>query len=198
MFAGGFTLEAAEAVCAGDGLETWEVLDLVSALVHKSLVVAEGDEEVRYRLLETVRQYAEEKLVDSDEAAVVRNAHRDWYAVFAERALPHLVGHEQVAWYRKVALEQDNFRAALSWSRDDPEGAEMGLRLAVALGRFWRMRGHYAEGRAWLREALERGAPTATPARARALDWLGAHGARPWRQPDPGEGAGPTGGGSGS
>jgi predicted ATPase len=174
VFAGGWRLEAAEAVCAGAPVDSGDVLDLLMRLVDKSLVVAEEQErEQRYSLLETIRQYADEKLRAAGEVGSARARHLDWYLAFAERAAPELRGHHQALWFRRLAVDHDNLRAALSWARTDPRGAEKELRLAAALGRVWIVRGHGREGRAWLADALARAAATATPPRATALAWAG-------------------------
>jgi predicted ATPase/class 3 adenylate cyclase len=174
VFAGGFALEAAEAVGAGAEIAAEDVLDLLTALVQKSLVVVDQRErEARYGLLETIRQYAEEKLADAGESASVRDRHRAWCLALAERGSAELMRRDQAAWYRRLEQEHANLRAALDWCRDDPAGAEAEMRLAAALGLFWRIRGHGDEGRRWLARALARsdGKPTAT--RARLLNWLG-------------------------
>src|SRR5262249_27150526 len=145
VFAGAFTLEAAEAVCAGDavgggaGIEKWEVLDLLTALVDKSLVVAEHEvgEPVRYRLLETSRQYGRDRLADAGADAAVWRRYRDHYLALAERAGPLLQGPEQERWLAELEQEHDNLRAALARTLADG-GADAGLRLAGALGHFWR------------------------------------------------------------
>jgi predicted ATPase/DNA-binding CsgD family transcriptional regulator len=176
VFAGGWTLEASEGVCAGDGLETSEVLDLLVRLVEKSLVVAEErGAEVRYRLLETLRQYGAEKLRDAGEEAAVRARHLEWFAALAERAEEPLWGPDQVAWFDRLQAEGDNLRAALEWSALTParpeQGAaaiDAGLRLGGALWHFWDLRGHLNEGRARLLELLASGAGTPA-ARAKAF-----------------------------
>ena len=173
VFAGGFTLEAAEAVCAGaDGddrssVVATDVLDLLARLVDQSLVIAEEHgEAARYRLLETVRQYAEEKLTAAGEAGATRERHALWCLSFAEQAASHGTGPEQDIWLERLVVEHDNLRAALDWylARDP----ETGLRLATALRRLWYRRGYYAECRHWLDALLAR-APEATILRARAL-----------------------------
>ncbi len=170
VFAGGWTLETAEAVCAGGGVEASDILDLLMQLVDKSLVVAETrGGEARYRLLETVRQYGWDKLVESKQAADARKRHRDWYLDLAERAEPKLRGPEQVAWGERLETEHDNLRRALEWSKAEDGGAEAWLRLAGALHWFWFTRGYASEGREWLEEALSTSEKTSTPARARAL-----------------------------
>ncbi len=180
VFAGGWTLEAAEAVCAGDAVEDWEVLDLLTSLSDKSLVVYEEEgASSRYRLLETVRQYAAERLTEGGTGADVRGCHRDYYLALAEQADPLLGGPEQGAWLSRLETDHDNLRAALSWCEAEnetgkAEGGEAWLRLCAALGRFWEVRCHYSEGRQWLERALEQTKGlAATPARARALTRAG-------------------------
>lgn len=180
VFAGGWSLEAAEGICAGDGIEASEVLDLLTSLVDKSLVIAEGQVgEERYRFLETIRQYAQDRLVEAGEAGRVRDLHRDWYLKLAERAEPELIGPRQVVWLERLATEQDNCRAALEWCLERGP-AESGLRLAGALYWFWLVRDHNTEARWWLkRVAAAPGAEVATLARAKArlALWLFAHSA---------------------
>jgi predicted ATPase/DNA-binding SARP family transcriptional activator len=164
VFAGGMSLEAVEQVCGSDGLD---VVDLLSRLVDKSLVQADHAEgTVRYRLLETIRQFADQRLRDAGERAAQVRAHRDFYVAFAtahdpERAVGVINDTPQA-----LDVEHDNLRAALSSGlADDPAVA---LQLAVSLWRFWLARGHFAEGSRWL-EATLAGAPQRTPLRARAL-----------------------------
>ena len=175
VFAGGWTLEAAEAVGTGEGLEEGDVLDALSGLVDKSLVVAEARQEsrVRYRLLEPVRQYAREKLEESGEAEEARHRHASFFLALAEEAEPRLRGPEDLEWLERLETEHDNLRAALSWALVGGE-AEPGLRLAGALWRFWEARGYYGEGLAWLKRVLARG-DRVSAARIKALEgegWL--------------------------
>jgi predicted ATPase len=150
VFSGGWTLEAAEKVCAGDGVGEDEVLELLSSLVDKSLVVvARGDEQVRYRMLETVRQYALGKLGESEERANVRARHANFFLDLSEESEPALAGPEQAAWLERLETEHDNLRAALGCFAEEQE-VEQGLRLAASLVRFWWFRGHLIEGRAHL------------------------------------------------
>jgi predicted ATPase/DNA-binding SARP family transcriptional activator/DNA-binding CsgD family transcriptional regulator len=187
VFAGGFTLEAAEAVCGPQGSEVRScpdprpqtpdpcVLDGLSVVVEQSLVVAEEHGTARrYRLLEPIRQYAAEKLTQSCEAATTRDRHLAWFLSFAETAAPDFVG--AATWLDRIEVEQDNLRAALRWAQDGGHHGA-GLRLAAALWRFWWTRSHLKEGRAWLEAFLERTAGAAEdlsrlPTRANAL--LGA------------------------
>jgi predicted ATPase/class 3 adenylate cyclase len=182
VFAGGWTLEAAEAVCAGHDLASHDALEALGHLVDKSLVVVqEQDGEIRYRLLETVRQYAGDRLREAGEAAPLRDRHRDWFLALAERAAPELKGRDQHVWLARLGAEHDNLRAALAWA-GERGAAEAALRLAAALAWFWHLRSHLTEGRRWLDEALARtDALGASHARARAL--YGA-GVLAWQQGD--------------
>jgi tetratricopeptide (TPR) repeat protein len=127
----------------------------LAGLVDKSMVqAAETEGERRYRLLETIRQYAQGKMEQSPEARAFRGRHRDWYLELAERAEPELRSHDQIAWMNRLELEMDNFRAALGWSFETRENAAA-LRMAAALWRFWYVRGYFDEGRRLLKQALE-------------------------------------------
>lgn len=168
VFAGGFGLEAAEAVC--DGLPSGlDVLDGVAALVDQSLVVSDRARAVtRYRLLETLRHYATEQLAASGEESAVRNRHLGWVCDLAERAEGSLDGKEQAVWIQVVAADEDNIRAALDWAVTH-RGSDEGLRAAAALWRYWQVRSRYEEGRRWLRSLLA-STPDASPdVRAKAL-----------------------------
>ena len=224
VFSDGWTLEAAEAVCADkdenekrrpdgssfahhvegmkdegssrDGvlhplapyrgssftLHPLDVLEPLTQLVNKSLVVVDVDiaptaspqgagyesAETRYRLLETVRQYAREKLSDASEGLDVRNNHLKYFLALAERAEPELTGPRVVEWLRRLELELDNIRAALEWSLDND--ARLGLRLVNALMRFWTEAGYSGSGRNWLAQLLKQPEVLSqTVLRARAL-----------------------------
>ena len=170
VFAGGFSLEAAEAVGAGGEIDEMDVLDLVARLVDRSLLITEevtGD--VRYRMLETIRAYSREKLSAAGEEAAVRERHLRWYVDLVEEAEPALQGPEQVTWLDRLELEHDNLRAALEWCRDAGGDKEAGVRLAGALHRFWARRGYLSEGREWLETAITRCPDVSPPARAQAL-----------------------------
>jgi len=170
VFAGGWTLEAAEAVCAGKRVKEHEMLDLLTQLVDKSLVSAETlGGEVRYRILETIRQYAQDRVVASGEAGVVRTRHRTWYLDLAERAEARMYGPEQLMWLNRLEVEHDNLRASLGWSTTEEEDAETRLRLAAALRLFWDYHTHWAEGRKWLETALAGSRDIKSTARVMAL-----------------------------
>jgi predicted ATPase len=170
VFAGGWTLEASEAVGSGEEIEKTEVVDLLSGLVEKSLVVAEPTEQggVRYRLLEPVRQYALEKLEQSGEAEHIKSSHAGYFLALVEEAEPWLSGPRGAEWFERLEEELDNIRVALSWARAHGE-AELSLRLAGALGGFWYWGGYYGEARGLLEAALAQEGRTSTLARAKAL-----------------------------
>jgi non-specific serine/threonine protein kinase len=174
VFAGGWELEAAEAVCAGSDLAAGDVLGLLLGLVDQSLVVAEEqDGTERYRLLETVRQYAWERLDDAGETGATRSRHRDWYLALAERAEPDLWGTDPRPWLDRLEAEHDNLRAALEWCLTSD--VESGQRLAGSLWRFWERRGYLTEGRSWLAKTVAGAAgPAGPPTAARAGASLGA------------------------
>ena len=178
VFAGGFTLEAAEAVGSGGGIEEGEVLDLLTSLVDKSLVVFEErqDGTVRYRLLETVRQYASEKLERSREEDEVGSRHALFFLALAEEVEPKINTAGRLRWLERLENEHDNLRAALAWSRAEGTRGETSLQLVAALFWFWFHSGYFSEGRGWLCGALataegtgERPAPASPAARGKAL-----------------------------
>jgi predicted ATPase/class 3 adenylate cyclase len=175
VFAGGWTLAAAEQVCAGEGAEDLEVLDLLTSLCDKSLVVVvQNDGHSRYRQLETVRQYGRERLLESGGGEAVRDRHREYFLTLAEEAEPKLTGADQQAWLDRLETEHDNLRSALTWSSASGGDATSGLRLAGALWWFWYARGYFSEGRGWLSRLLA-AAPSgqAAAARAKALNGAG-------------------------
>ncbi|MGB3682258.1 MAG: BTAD domain-containing putative transcriptional regulator [Rubrobacteraceae bacterium] len=185
VFSGGFTLEAAEEVCAVEeddraGEERVPVLDLLSQLVDKSLVRAQRTgEAARYHLPEVIRQYAAEKLEEAGETETLRRRHAIFFRDFAEEAEPGLDGPDREFWLDLVEKDLDNFRAAMSWAADSGE-AELGLRLASALAWFWLRRSRLVEGRASLERALEAGTePPLSVAKA-----IHVSGALAWAQGD--------------
>ena len=164
VFAGGCTLAVAETVCAGGAVDKWGVLDLLDQLVSRSLLGLEMRAgEARYRLLETVRQYARERLRVAGEEQDVLDRHLGYAEDLAIEADPMLVGPEQRAWLARLDAEHDNLRAALGWALSgagDGDAALLaaragrGLRIASALWRYWYIRGHFREGRDWLERAV--------------------------------------------
>ena len=171
VFAGGWTLDAAETVCASAGLEARHVADDLAALVDKSLVVrdAPASGRSRYRLLETLRQYGRDRLREAGEAAAVRDAHLSWAVGLAEEAERHLDGLDQAAWLDALECELDNLRAALEWAITS-RNAEAGLRLAsITSGSLWTWRSHVPEGQRWLQRLLATPAEVAASVRAKGL-----------------------------
>jgi DNA-binding CsgD family transcriptional regulator len=172
VFTGGFTLEAAESVCAGDDLERNEVLDLLSHLVDKSLVIMKvNNTGTRYRLLETVRQYGRERLDESEDE--VEQRHAGFFVGFAEEAEGELSGSDQARWLTLLQSEHDNLRAALSWSLGEKRNIGLGVQLAAALWPFWFARGYLSEGRRWLEIAVSQSGRAAPRTRAKALNGAG-------------------------
>ena len=172
VFLGGFDLDAAQAVAGGGDVERYQVLDQLTLLVDKSLVVADDSRgRTRYRLLETVRQYALEKLGESGEADAVRSRHRDHYTALAA-LLDAPAGTDYEQRLEQAEIEIDNLRAAFGWSRENSD-IELALALASSLQPLWLARGRLREGLAWFDAALtDRDAqhPEVAPAvRARAL-----------------------------
>ncbi len=179
VFVGGWTLEAAETVGAGDSIERGDVLDLLCRLVDKSLLVAEPQAEgaSRYRMLEPVREYAREKLQESRDADAVRYRHLLWCLTLAEQAEPELKGPQQKKWLERLEREHDNLQVALGWvlERDvgTPERIELAARLAGALWPFWYKRGHLSTGHRWLEAALSKSAILSAVTRVKVLDGAG-------------------------
>ena len=170
VFAGGCTLELAEAVCNPAGDLGLDLLEGVTSLLEKSMLrQSEGPEgEPRVAMLETIREYALDRLAAHGEEEALRARHAAVFFALAEEAEPRHFTSERPAWHRRLAAEHDNLRAALGWARDQGD-VEMWLRLAGALAWFWVPRGDFAEGRAWLDGALAAGTEATPAARARAL-----------------------------
>jgi non-specific serine/threonine protein kinase len=171
VFAGGWTLEAAEAIATAAGDST-DVLDALTALVEKSLVVMELDS-ARYRMLDTVRHYALEKLEQSGDAAAARTRHLAHHLALAEAARPELAGREQGSWLAQLDLERENFLSAHAWSARAPDGDTQGLRLMHALRPYWISRGSLSVGLALAQEILARPGLQARDAR-RCMALFGA------------------------
>jgi non-specific serine/threonine protein kinase len=213
VFAGGFTLEAAEAVAGVGGREAgtdtqpptpsaqFDVFDLLGQLVDKSLVLMESsgtDSSVRYRLLETLRQYGQEKLLASGETSLLRQRHLAWCVDLARGAEAGLTGPDQAGWLDRLEAEHDNLRAAQAWSLD-PSAAktpiatsqgplsavEAGLLIATGTWWFWFLRVHRQEYWRWMEQALPRSSGVAEAIRLRAQQWAGTIGMRgggPWKE----------------
>jgi predicted ATPase/class 3 adenylate cyclase/Tfp pilus assembly protein PilF len=208
VFLGGWTLEAAESVCAtaddrdpkeatasgyssgqehatqqstfrndriSEPLNAEDVFDLLNSLTDKSLVLAEQHSgRTRYRLFETIRQYARDKLMESGEAAAIRGRHRDYFLSYAQEAETHLWGENSANWLDRLEAEHDNLRIALQWCQNQGEDARLGLRMAASLWQFWFARGYWSEGREFLTAALaQQGAEKPASIRARALNGAG-------------------------
>ncbi len=155
VFAGGFTLDAAEQICSSDDLSSFEIFDALSILVDKSLVtIAHEGGDARYSMLTTIRHYGALKLQESGDASRTRSRHRDHFLAFAEEANLHLRGPEMGDWLERLECEHDNLRAALEWSQTDMRGSDAFMRLAGALSVFWEIRGHAREGLDWLERSL--------------------------------------------
>ena len=182
VFAGGWTLEAAESVGADGAVDASAVFDALTPLVEKSLVVLEAEDE-RYRLLDTVRQYAHERLIESGEGDAARTRHLHFYLALAEKAQPELVGPNQATWFARLDSERENLLAAHAWCDDADGGGELGLRLVSAMRRYWIVRGVLGLGHRVTMEALGRpGAQQCNYARCRALfdagqlgSWMGRY-----------------------
>ncbi|MFE5700998.1 ATP-binding protein [Rhodococcus koreensis] len=169
VFAGGFELDAAEGICAGE-LSAEELLDLVASLVDKSILIREeSGDVVRYRLLETLREYGAERCRESGEYESVRRRHRDWYEQLALRAEDEWIGPQQLQWIARIEREQTNLRDAMEFCIAEPEGEEVGLPLVTALYPFWRACGRFSEGRRWLERVLDLQAGQPTVAHVKAL-----------------------------
>ncbi|HXD08595.1 MAG TPA: adenylate/guanylate cyclase domain-containing protein [Anaerolineales bacterium] len=157
VFAGGWTLEAAEEVCSGDGIEPYDVLDVLTQLVNKSLVVVvehAQSGETRYRMLETIRQYAREKLQEAGGGEFVRDKHLAYFVKLVEEAEHELYSSNQVFWFNKLDDELDNFRIAMEWALI--ANVELGLQIASIPWRFWNVRGYPIELGDWFKQLLER------------------------------------------
>ncbi|HEX9440006.1 MAG TPA: hypothetical protein VF909_10000, partial [Roseiflexaceae bacterium] len=183
VFVGGCTLEAATAVCNATNDLPMDVTNGIASLLDKSLLQLEegADGEPRFLMLETIREYALERLAQRGEAVPLRDRHLEYYLALAEAAEPHLRGAEQIVWANRLEGEHDNFRAALAWAHErgavegsTTAGAEAGLRLAGALFWFWDLRDHLSEGRRWLAGALAQTnrPPALRRGRRHSMPWL--------------------------
>jgi non-specific serine/threonine protein kinase len=178
VFASGWTLPAAEAVCAGEGIERKEIIDLLTRLVEKSLVeVQTRAEESRFRMLKTLQQYSRYRLQESNEYGLLRDRHLDYFLQFVESAHPHmgffLSDEEMAVWMNRFEADYNNLRAAVRWSiekgDEDQTRIETGLRLAGLLHWFWSAQGSFSEGRTWLTQLLNKGIDLPKRTQAQAL-----------------------------
>jgi predicted ATPase len=170
VFSGGATLEATEAVCDALGDLSVDAFEGVSSLLEKSLLGQEegAEGEPRLVMLETIREYARERLEVSGEAESIKRAHAEYFLALAEEAEPKLRGSEVVEWLDRLEREHDNMRVALSWTSERKE-VEVALRLGGALWWFWSARAYQSEGRRWLEEALAIDGRVSPEVRAMAL-----------------------------
>ncbi|MER7013076.1 LuxR C-terminal-related transcriptional regulator [Saccharopolyspora sp. NPDC000359] len=170
VFADGFELEAAEAVCVGDGVTVEDVFVGVAGLVEKSVLVREDrqDSRTRYRLLRTIREYGRERLGGGTEELVLRRRHRDHFLLLAEQLDAQWLGPDQGEWLSRLRLDRENLRAALKFCCTEPGEADEALRMAAALRFYWIAGTSLREGISWLGEALQ-ASPEPSAQRARAL-----------------------------
>ena len=175
VFVGGFTLEAAQAVCNAMRDLDIDVLEGVALLVDKSLLqqIEQVGGEPRFGMLETIREYALEQLAECGELEAVQQQHVNFFLALAEAVEPELTGPQQMTWLERLEMEHDNLRAALASSQAQVGNTQTGLRLAGALWRFWFLRGYWSEGRGWLEGALAQ-TQAAGRTKARATVALGA------------------------
>jgi predicted ATPase/class 3 adenylate cyclase/Flp pilus assembly protein TadD len=183
VFAGGWRIDAAQAVCTTSDMNALEMQDRLTSLVEKSLVLQEErGGQLRYRLLETVRQYGLDRLMERGEGILIREQHRDYFLRHVQQCASLLLGSLQAAGLERLELEHDNIRRALEWSLGEPEGADKSLRFVGNLWRFWMMHGHLNEGRSLLSEALEQ--PGGKPKSTHRASALNGAGVLAWSQAD--------------
>ncbi len=176
VFAGSFTLAAVETICAGDSLDSANLVDLTARLIDHSLlkvVTGPSVEHTRYRLLHTVRQYASERLTPDDVRADLARRHAEFFLRLLEENEPLMFSSAGSVYIARLNREYQNLRAALAWGRDDRRGHEIGMRLVAAFWMYWVRRGRLGEGRRWLEDMLERNSQATTELRARVLHALG-------------------------
>jgi predicted ATPase/DNA-binding SARP family transcriptional activator len=167
VFGGAFTIEAAESICAG--AENGEVVDAVGRLIEQNLLISSArGAETRFHMLETIREYAHDRLAERGEVDPIRRRLSEYYLGLAEDAERGLRGPQELAWHSVLEAELDNLRAALAYA-DELADAELALRIAGALGRFWWIHSYLSEGRRWLEDALDWGTDAAPEVRAKAL-----------------------------
>ncbi|HLO16723.1 MAG TPA: tetratricopeptide repeat protein [Anaerolineales bacterium] len=173
VFVGSWSLQAAQFMCSAE-VGNANLLDTLRVLVDNSLVTLS---EARYRMLDTIREFAQEQLALSDEAQAIHQRHADYYLHFAKQAAPALEGGQLSEWHQRLELEEENLRAALHWLMENDE-TELALRLAGSIWRYWQRQGNLGEGRRWLEEGLAKGKDVSKEVRANALwgaIWLTYH-----------------------
>jgi predicted ATPase/DNA-binding CsgD family transcriptional regulator len=169
VFTAGCELDAIEGICADECLPAEDLLEAVAGLVDKSILVRDdsGGETARYRMLETLHDYGQEKLTEAGEQDELRRRHRDWYTNLARRFEADVISPRQPAWVARLDRERPNLRAALAFSLADPDGVEAAMAIPASLVRYWGLRGLHREGRSWVDPALARSAgPTLTRLKA--------------------------------
>ena len=166
VFVGGFTLEALESVALLDSNQS--ILDALSRLVDKSLLLVEQRDQPRYRFLEPIRQYARDKLNETGESNLIQDRHLHYYLRVVEEAEPYLYGAGQHDWKKRLEWDHDNLRVALGWSLESNQ-IEAGLKMVGALAWFWHNKGHLSEGNLWLEKTLASGIGIQGKERAKAL-----------------------------
>jgi non-specific serine/threonine protein kinase len=173
VFAGGWTFTAAEYVCSEQGIDRFHACELLTSLADKNLILTEEHDGVtRYRMLETIRQYALDRLREAGDEAQWRNRHFAWALALAEESFPSLIGPQQTLWMDRMASELDNFRAALQWAID--QKLADAFRLAPRLARWWVRRASLSEARQWFTRLLDAIPRDRAPRdRARALGAVG-------------------------
>ncbi len=171
VFLGGFTFAAAEEVCSDDQLPEYEILDLLARLVDHSLVIADEDDQIRYRVLETVRQYGLNKLVEAGESDEARLRHAQYFATQADEVNDRLLGGEYRRFVAEIDADHDNYRASMTWALEHGH-ARLALRTAAGLGRFWFFRAHFWEGREWLERTAAACSDDRAEDMATALGWI--------------------------
>jgi predicted ATPase/DNA-binding XRE family transcriptional regulator len=150
VFAGGWTIEAAEAVCSGNNLKSYEILDILTNLVEKSLVITEDiAQQIHFRCLETIRQYTREKFLGTDEVEVIRNKHLAWILDWAKSIEPELHGRDQARRFDQIRIELDNIRVAMEWGLSSGQ-AETSMKIFHTLLAYWDGNNPYEESRRWL------------------------------------------------
>ncbi len=172
VFLGGFTLDAGEEICADEFIEKSEILDLLSNLLDKSLVkVYESDYELRYTMLETIRQYGEEKLIATESKSGIQKKQFEFFYRFVEDSEAKLTGSQQREWIKKIDSEYENIRECLKWSlKNNPEST---LKMSVALGKFWEVRSYFFEGLNFLQTGLQLSNSVELILKAKVFYWTG-------------------------